>query len=199
MKWRRITRTTLALVQLCLIITTSETPAFADSLAVIFTSVTNTGDVCEIEAEVDNQTPNHVNELSARIGSFGMDVTDLRAYARYTDRFYSRSTCTEVTRELQNSPTIERCSMDGVREGDCLGMVTFDSQLSVQQASQTDAEAQARKAEAQAKEAQEKLDEERAEQATDLACVRFQKCVAQHGMNLIVQQYCREQNPDCFQ
>jgi hypothetical protein len=127
------------------------TAAAADGdLSVILTSVEGTtssnGQTCTISAEVNNDTANHLHQLTANAKVFNIDIGNLRAYARYRYQFGSKKSCTEVVAYIQSKPdfaTIDRCDMPGVREGDCLRVVNITSTIAPTQGARADTAAKA--------------------------------------------------------
>jgi hypothetical protein len=114
------------------------------SIVVTLTSVESPADErCDIKADVINNTPNHVNELRAEIATIvDADMRDLRADAKYSFTFSAASTCAATISKVFSSPNfanIEICNVVGVREGDCLRMISFNSRIQVQSGAEADA------------------------------------------------------------
>jgi hypothetical protein len=142
--------------------------AVAEELTIVFTGVKATStSSCEVTTEINNNTGNHVDQISLHADFFTIDLKDLRAYQGYIISVKANRKCSDfvaaVSEARKLSRLIDRCSMEGLREGDCLKAVTIDSNLSAKEAMQTDAVAAATARAAAAKEALEQQANDKAE------------------------------------
>ncbi|MGD0107591.1 MAG: hypothetical protein ABSC06_26655 [Rhodopila sp.] len=159
------------------------TAAAADGgLSVVLTSVKGTraggSQTCSISAEVNNDTANHVDQLTANATMFNIRIKNLRAYARYEFTFDAQTSCNQVVAYIQSHPdfaSIDRCDMPGVREGDCLREINITSIISLTQAARADAAANAAEAAAKARADEYRtlaLDRSRAYVRAEIACTK---------------------------
>jgi hypothetical protein len=124
----------------------SPTTAFSICLSSVETNInTHYGQYnCTISAKVNNNTANHLDEFAATTKLFPISVKNVRAYAKYDFTFRASASCADVVRSIQSSPdfyNIDRCDMSGIREGDCLNMVSIRSAIPPTQGAQSDTSA----------------------------------------------------------
>lgn len=87
---------------------------------------------CSIQATVENNTLNHLDKLIATAAVFTIDLSNRRARSTFNVTIPANRPCPEVFAAIQTNPnfaTIERCAMEGIREGECLDMVVIRSTL----------------------------------------------------------------------
>jgi hypothetical protein len=102
---------------------------------------------CYVAATINNGTANHIEEVLINVDVGQQDpmtikLNNLRAYQKYNLSVRANTTCLKLVSYISTSPlgySVERCAMEGLREGDCLQMVRVVSQIPSDEAVKLDA------------------------------------------------------------
>ncbi len=91
----------------------------------------NTFPGCDVQVQYVNDTDDHIEKISGNLGDYSFEIKELIAHGAENDSFtMGEHSCRYVLfqfQQLQANPQslqLDRCAMEGVREGDCMGRIT---------------------------------------------------------------------------